>query len=164
MRRSDREITDVDEIIKIIEKCDVCRLALSADNLPYIVPMNYGFEYTGGNLVLYFHSAHEGRKLDIIKKNPFACFEMDTSHRIVEADKACGFSMEYESVIGSGKISFCSEKSGKTKALNQLMKNYAKDRVFSFSDHELESVTVFRLDVAEFTAKRCMKPGAPAPR
>ena len=154
MRRSDREITDIEEIIKIIEKCDVCRLALSEDNVPYIVPLSFGLEYTDGNLVLYFHGAKEGRKLDIINKNPFACFEVDCSRKLIEADEACKFSTEYESVIGSGRISLCTEKPEKTNALKQFMKNYSKDKEFTFSDRELESVTVFRLNVAEVSGKR----------
>jgi hypothetical protein len=154
MRRSDKEITDKTEVVKIIEKCDVCRLALSENNIPYIVPMNYGYEYVNGKLILYFHGAKEGRKLDIMSKNPFACFEMDCSHKLIEADEACDYSMEYESVIGSGKISLCIDKSEKVNALKLLMKKYAKDKEFSFPDHAIESVTVFKLDVSEFTGKR----------
>ena len=42
MRRKDREITDFDEMMKIIAKCDTCRLALFDDEFPYIVPLNFG--------------------------------------------------------------------------------------------------------------------------
>ena len=157
MRRSDREVTDKAEIMGIIEKCDVCRLGLSDNNIPYVVPMNYGYEYVGDKLTLYFHSAKEGRKLDVIGRNPLACFEMDCSHRLVEAEEACGYTMEYESIIGSGKIYICSEKSEKITALRLLMQKYAKGREFSFPDHAIDRVTVFRLDVAEFAAKRLKK-------
>ena len=157
MRRSDREITDKDEIIKIIEKCDVCRIALSNDNIPYIVPMNYGYQYADGKLTLYFHGAKEGKKLDIIAKNPLACFEMDCSHKLIEADEAWNYTMEYESVIGNGKISLCTEKSEKLEALKQLMKKYAKGKDFSFPDRVIETVGIFKLDVSEFTGKRLVK-------
>ena len=110
MRRADRQVTDKDEIIKILEKCEVCRLALAVDNIPYIVPMNYGYQYADGKLTLFFHSAKEGKKLGLIAQNPLACFELDCSHRLVEADEACKYTMEYESMIGTGKISFCREK------------------------------------------------------
>ena len=42
MRRKDREITDFDEMMKIIAKCDTCRLALFDDEFPYIIPLNFG--------------------------------------------------------------------------------------------------------------------------
>jgi len=154
MRRSDREITNISEIIEIIEKCDVCRLAFSENDVPYIVPMNYGYEYEHGKLTLYFHGAKEGRKHDIMRKNPVVCFEMDCSHKLIEADEAKNYTMEYESVIGIGNVSMCIEKPEKIHALKQLMKQYAKDREFDFPDHVLESVTVFKLDVSEFTGKR----------
>ena len=157
MRRSDREITDKTEIMKIIEKCDVCRLALAENNIPYIVPMNYGYEYLNGKLILYFHGAREGKKLDIISKNPFACFEVDCSHKLIEASEAQNYTMEYESVIGNGEIYLCTEKSEKIKALKQLMNKYAKDKEFNFPDHVIESVTVFKLEVSEFTGKRSKK-------
>ena len=37
MRRKDREITDFNEIIEIIKKCDVCRIALKS-SAPHIYP------------------------------------------------------------------------------------------------------------------------------
>ena len=154
MRRSDREITDITEIIKIIEKCDVCRLGLSDNNIPYIVPMNYGFEYDNDKLTLYFHGASEGKKHDIIAKNPVACFEIDCSHKLIEAEQACDYTMEYESVIGSGKIVQCVDKSEKINALKYLMKQYAKNKEFDFPDHVVDSVKVFKLEVSEVTGKR----------
>ena len=69
MRRKDREITDFDEMMKIIVKCDTCRLALFDDEFPYIVPLNFGTDVEEGQLYLYFHSAKVGTKLDLIRKN-----------------------------------------------------------------------------------------------
>ena len=42
MRRKDREVTDLSEIIEIMKNCDVCRLALNDDGFPYILPLNFG--------------------------------------------------------------------------------------------------------------------------
>jgi len=154
MRRSDREITDSAQIIEIIEKCDVCRLALSDGAMPYIVPLNYGYEYANGKLTLYFHGAKKGRKMEIIERNPLACFEMDCSHRLIEAEQACGYTMEYESVIGSGKIYLCTDKAEKVRALAFLMGKYAGGREFEFPDSAVEAVAVFRLEVAELKGKR----------
>jgi nitroimidazol reductase NimA-like FMN-containing flavoprotein (pyridoxamine 5'-phosphate oxidase superfamily) len=154
MRRSDREVKGAAEIIKIIEKCDVCRLALSDGNVPYIVPMNFGYEYINEKLTLYFHGAKEGKKLKIIQSNPLACFEMDCSHKLIEAEEAAKYTMEYESVVGNGRINFCTGKTEIIKGLTRLMKTYAKDREFVFPDSVIESVAVFRLEVSEFTGKR----------
>lgn len=75
MRRKDREITDICAILDLVSECKVCRLAMTDGGVPYIVPLNYGYEYADGALTFYFHSAKEGRKLEILKKNPTVCLE-----------------------------------------------------------------------------------------
>ncbi len=157
MRRKDREVTDIADILGIIQKCDVCRLALAEDNVPYVVPMNFGYEYENGALTLYFHGAGEGKKHDIIKNNPRACFEMDCSHRLIEASEAQHYTMEYESVVGNGHIAVCEEADEKIKALRLLMRQYARDKEFEFPAHVVGGVTVLRLDVTDFTGKRLKK-------
>ncbi|MDF2587373.1 MAG: pyridoxamine 5-phosphate oxidase family protein, partial [Anaerocolumna sp.] len=42
MRRTDREITDLNQIVDIMKRCDVCRLAFFDKEYPYIVPLNFG--------------------------------------------------------------------------------------------------------------------------
>ncbi len=88
MRRQDREVKDFDKITATIEGCDCCRLGLNDDGQVYIVPMNFGFKVQNNNIVLYFHGASEGRKIDILKRNPHVGFEMDTGHHLNEADIA----------------------------------------------------------------------------
>ena len=154
MRRKDREILNRAEIIKIIDKCEVCRLGLSDNNTPYIVPMNYGYKYQNGKLTLYFHAAKEGQKLDIIARNPKACFEVDCSHELVAGKEAWNYTMKYESVIGHGKISICIDKSEIVEGLQLLMRQVVKDKEFIFPDHVMNSVTVLKLEVTEFTGKR----------
>ena len=44
MRRHDREITDKNEILEIMNLCDVCRLAFKDGDYPYILPLNFGIE------------------------------------------------------------------------------------------------------------------------
>lgn len=65
VRRKDKEITNRAEIEGILKKAFICHLGLSDGDLPYVVPMNYGYE--DGHI--YLHCATEGKKLDIIKKN-----------------------------------------------------------------------------------------------
>ena len=154
MRRSDREVTNKSEIIEILDKCEVCRLAFSSNDVPYIVPMNYGYDYRDEKLTLYFHGASEGKKHDVMNANPIVCFEMDCSHKLIEDEKAENYTMEYESVIGLGKTEKCDNNAEKAHALTQLMKKYANDRAFTFPDHVLNSVTVFKVNVTEFTGKR----------
>lgn len=155
MRRKDREIESVEEILEILDRCAVCRLGLAQDGQPYIVPLNYGYAWEGGKLTLYFHSAGEGRKLDILRENNRACFEVDGGHRLLEAADPCGHSFAYESVIGFGRVDFLTEREEKTAALNRLMQHQTgKDAAYPYSDAQLDAVTIYRLTVSSFTGKR----------
>jgi len=148
------EITDTADILAVIERCDVFRLALALDNHPYIVPMNFGYEYTDGRLTLYCHCAKEGKKLDIIRANPNVCFEMDSNHKLITGKNACDYTMNYESVIGFGQVSLCDDISAKEHALHLLMQKYSPDKHFSFTRMQLDSVVVLKLLVDSFTGKR----------
>ena len=153
MRRKDREVTGIEEIEKIMCKCDVCRLAFFDSEYPYIVPMNFGFSRRGETLELYFHGANEGKKLSLLQQNNKVCFEMDCSHKLIEAEKACGYTMEYESVIGFGTVKILGDDE-KIQALAQLMKQYTAKNKNDFDEKYLKVITVFKLTVTEVTGKR----------
>lgn len=155
MRRSDREIKDINDIIQVIEKCDVCRLALNDEGYPYILPLNFGMQTDNEQITLYFHGANEGRKLDLIAKDNRASFEMDCSHNLVTDLSRGSCTMEYESVIGHGKIEIVSDDE-KYNALCLLMKHYHKED-FPFNKSVMPRTTVFKLVVECVTGKIRMK-------
>ena len=102
MRRKDREVTDLSEIIEIMKNCDVCRLAMNDDGFPYILPLNFGMAVNGDKITLYFHSALEGYKVGLIRKDNRASFEMDCKHELQYFEDKGYCTMAYESVIGRG--------------------------------------------------------------
>jgi nitroimidazol reductase NimA-like FMN-containing flavoprotein (pyridoxamine 5'-phosphate oxidase superfamily) len=134
MRRSDREITDRNDIEDIIKKSRVCRLALADGNQPYIIPLNFGYR----DNVLYFHSARDGKKIDILKRNPAVCFEFDIDHELVIAEKACDWGMKYRSVIGFGTASLVENMDQRHEALAIIMRQY------STASHEFDRATVHK--------------------
>lgn len=153
MRRKERELTAIDEIEAIIERCDVCRIALADETTPYIVTMNFG--YSGGaERKLFFHSAGEGRKIDIIRKNNNVCFEMDTDHNLVSGTEACDFTMTYSSVVGWGNIFFVTDREEKEEGLNTIMKHYSERAKFSFKQDVFERTTILKLVINRMTGKR----------
>jgi nitroimidazol reductase NimA-like FMN-containing flavoprotein (pyridoxamine 5'-phosphate oxidase superfamily) len=155
MRRKDREITSVDEKIEIIERNKACRLALSKNNFPYIVPLNYGYSFEDDKLTLYFHGAAEGKKMDIIKENNNACFEIDCDCKLIENENPCSYGYEFKSIIGFGKIKITGTTEEKIKGLNILMKHQTgKEMRFTFSKEALEKVVVYTMEVEEFTGKQ----------
>jgi nitroimidazol reductase NimA-like FMN-containing flavoprotein (pyridoxamine 5'-phosphate oxidase superfamily) len=155
MRRQDREITDINEKINVIKKCKICRIGLSENNMPYIIPLNYGYSFENDTLTLFFHSALEGKKFDIIKNNHNACFEIDCDTKLIEAEKACNYGYAFRSIIGFGKIMILEDAEQKIFGLNQIMKHQTeKETVYNFSHIELKNVCVYKMVVEEFTGKQ----------
>ena len=152
MRRKDREITDLSEMIDIIKKCDVCRIALNDEDYPYIVPLNFGMDVKDEIVTLYFHGALEGKKIDLIKKNNRASFEMDCGHHFILYEERMSCTMGYESVMGRGTIEILSEEE-KYEALLFLMRQYhAED--FQFNKNIMKVTTVMKMTVTSMTGKR----------
>ena len=56
VQRKDREIKDPAEIMSLLQKVDVCRLAMSDDNVPYIVTLNYGLKKEEGRSTFTVHA------------------------------------------------------------------------------------------------------------
>jgi uncharacterized protein len=149
MRRSDKEIKSREEIEAVIKKATVCRLGLCDGDMPYVVPVNFGFQ---GNS-LFFHSARDGRKLDIIRRNNNICFETDTDQEFVQAEKGCGWSMKYRSVIGFGKAFFVENPADKIAALKIIMAHYS-DKEYDFSESDADKVAIVRIDIESLTGKK----------
>ncbi|MBU3931589.1 MAG: pyridoxamine 5'-phosphate oxidase family protein [Proteobacteria bacterium] len=148
MRRSEKEITDQSVIEEIIHGALVCRLALSESDQPHIVPLCFGYQ----DYTLYFHSASEGKKVDIIKKNPNVCFEFDINTEIVKAEKACQWGMRYKSIIGFGRAVIVENIKEKEKAISIIMNQYSNEQ-FQFDEDAIRETTVIKVDIDSMSGK-----------
>ncbi|XCP83668.1 pyridoxamine 5'-phosphate oxidase family protein [Roseburia hominis] len=153
MRRKDREICDIQEILKIVDHCKVCRIGLCDEGKVYIVPVNFGYQFRNEKLVLYMHGAKAGYKYEVMEKNPQVGFEMDCEHELLEAEAACGYGYCFASIIGNGVAELVTDMEEKKEALALLMRQQTgKD--FSFGEKEADSVTVWKVTSETFTAKQ----------
>ena len=152
MTKREFRITDESQILEILGKSKVLHLGLAVDNEPYVVPMNYGYTLDAGKLVLYLHSAVQGKKLDMIRANPSVFFEMDCDRMPFEGKVPCQYGLVYSSVMGRGTARIVEDTEEKKKAMSLLMKTQTgKD--FEFNDRLVSIVSVIRIDVSEYTAK-----------
>ena len=151
MRRKDREVTSPIELKNILDICNICRVAYQDAEGMTIVPMNFGFVYDD-HLSLYFHSAKAGRKFDAFQKPQVVAFEMDGAHRLIEGEEACDYSYSFVSIIGNGTISIIEDNDEKIKAIQHLMLHETK-RDFEVDSNMANKVSIFRLDVSNFTGK-----------
>ena len=152
MTKRERQITDEAQILNVLDAGKVLHMGLSVNDEPYVVPMNYGYTWEEGKLVLYLHSAVRGRKLDMIRKNPRVFFEISTDLVPFEGEKPCQYGLAYSSLMGRGNARIVDDVEEKKSAMSVLMKTQTgKD--FSFDDRLVSIVAVIRIDVAEYSAK-----------
>jgi uncharacterized protein len=149
MRRKDKAITDAVEINAIIAKAKVCRLAMVTDDKPYVVPLSFGYHSNS----LYFHGSIKGRKIETIRKNPQVCFEFDQLFETLESEKACEWSVKYQSIIGFGRAILVEEQEEKSTALKIIMAQYS-DQEFEFPDDMLKATAVIKVEIESMTGKQ----------
>jgi len=149
LRRKEKEITDKSEIESIIRKSLVCRLGLADNGTPYIVPLCFGYKDNS----LYFHSAKEGRKIEILRRNNEVCFEFDIDSEIKSGKGACAWGMKYRSVIGYGTATLIEDPEEKRKALDVIMAQYA-DGAFEYSEKVFGKALVIKVEIESMTGKK----------
>jgi hypothetical protein len=149
MRRFEYEIQEQTEIEEIIRLAKICRLAMSVGDQPYLVPLCFGYEPGA----LYFHSAGEGKKLDMLETNDKVCLEFDIDHEFIEAENACDWGMKYRSVIGFGRATILEDNEEKNRAFDLIMRQYS-DRSFTYPDSEVKGTTIIKVDILSMTGKK----------
>lgn len=151
MRRSDKQITDPAEIETIIRGSSVCRLAFCDAGQPYLVPLSFGYR----NGTLYFHSAREGKKIDILRSNDRVCFEFDLGGQVVKSGEVCNWGVAYRSVIGTGRAVFIEDLPEKRHALAVIIDHYGgKDRELPLAS--VNNIAVFAVRIEEMSGKQAV--------
>ncbi len=148
MRRSEQEITKKADIEAVIAEAEFCRLGLIDGDQPYIVPLNFGYR----DNVLYFHSAKEGKKMELIKRSPKVCVEFEANTRIIKAEEACKWATEYQSVIGFGTASIVDDLDEKREAFAVIMAQYS-DKEYQISDKAINGTAIVKVEIDEMTGK-----------
>ena len=123
MNHAEREIRDKDIIKAILDMCDVINIGFFDDEYPYILPVNFGYEFDD-NLVFYTHHAVKGYKNKLIAKNPKVCVSTHkfTGHIYNDYDHS---SHDYRSVMAFGEMSFISNDTEEyEKAWKALGRSY----------------------------------------
>ena len=150
MRRNDKEITEQRQMDDIIRNSLVCRVALAKDNMPYVVPLSFG--YDGG--AIYLHTAPEGKKIEYFEANPSVCFEFERQVELRRhPQSACKWSFSFESVIGYGTTSELVDPAEKVRALNEIMRQYS-GKTWPLESASMATVRVWKIAVTSMTGKQ----------
>lgn len=143
-------IENREETEKIIRECKTCFLAMSDNNFPYVLPMNFALE---GNWVI-LHSAQSGRMWETLKKNQNVCINWISGEELKWQDVrvGCSYRVKSKSVLIEGKVEIVSDFDEKTRCLKLLMSQYS-DREFNFSKPAIENVGIIKVEIEKIAVK-----------
>lgn len=150
MRRQEREIKERKQVDEIIRRAQVCRIGLAGASGPYVVPVNFGYDGS----CIYFHCAHEGRKLVMIKADPRLCVEFELDYQLVAPEgPPCKWTAKYRSVVGFGRASIIEGAEEKSAALNLVCQHYGSPP-YRFSAGDLARVTMVKVSLDSLSGKQ----------
>ena len=157
MRRHDREIKDPSIILDIIHSLPFGHLAMNDAGKPYGVTMNYLSELDADrNAVLYFHGAKEGRKAEILARDPHVYFfaERDDGPKvIVRPNGNKSVTNLYVSVSGEGMMELLEDAAEKRRVLLAMANAFSEEPFESLPDAVVEMTAVWKLVLHGVTGK-----------
>lgn len=155
MRRKDREVTDFAAIQQIVADCGVLRLGINDGGYPYVVPVNFGYEWQGTELVLYIHGARQGHKLSLLAEDGRVGIEMDTDHGTIIEEKGDhrNYSFSYRSLMGRGEAILLTDPQEKLAALMRIVAHYTEGPEPPINEKAAAATAVVAIRVQDYTAK-----------
>jgi len=152
MRRKDREVIDHEQLISILKECKIMHLGIHDNPFPYVVPLNYGYQFSETKLTLYFHSSKLGKKIELLKINPKVAFTIDGFYDLVTHQIACKNTLLYRSLMGEGEIEFIENEVDKLAALKLIMIQQT-GKEGSYTASAVNEVMVVRINVQNYCGK-----------
>ena len=151
-RRTDRTMKTLREMELLLERMPVGRLAVTTEDGPYIVPVNYLF-FEGS---IYFHSGLSGRKMEALQADSRVCFLVDEIGPQVLWGQGCGISQVYKSVVCFGKAEFVQGPIEKRAILERMVQKYVPSsyRFPPMKDQNVENTVVVRIVIKSMTYPR----------
>lgn len=143
-------IENREEIDEVIRACKTCYVAMSDEGMPYVLPMNFG--YDGESVIL--HSAQHGRMWDTIQKNPKICINWTLGEELAWQDVrvGCSYRVKSKSVLVEGTVEFIDDYDEKVSCLEKTMCQYS-DREFKFSKPSVVNVGIMKVRINKIVAK-----------
>lgn len=152
MRLSQREIKDFGQIIEVVKKCDTMHVAFFDKDFPYIVPVSYGYKVVGDKIIIYFHSAKEGKKVALIEQDNRVCIEIDVLNGYKETER--GVTADYESIIGYGRAEKLENLDEIEEGLEMLLKHCNIQGDFASNCAMTKMTNVYKIELESFTGKK----------
>lgn len=143
-------IEDRTEIDAILKQCKTCYVAMSVNDEPYVLPMNFAMD--DDRVIL--HSAQHGRMWETIKKNPKVCINWTLGEELAWQDEqvGCSYRVKSKSVNIEGTAEIIDDDVEKERLFKQFMTQYS-DLPFKFSAPAIRNAGVLLVPISKITAK-----------
>ena len=156
MRRHDREVTDKDWIIVLLNRADFGVLATCKDGQPFTVARN--FAYDPEEHAIYFHGARKGLTFENAAAGSLANLNVSEMGDLLLSDRAMNFGVKYKGVVVFGKLSIVDGNEEAKRALQLLMdKHFPEMRpnvdYEATTDTDLKITAVIRMDIDSWSGK-----------
>jgi len=154
MRRANRKVTKLEELLEIINGSKICRVGMVDNGKPYVIPMNFGYRVADETITIYLHGAQEGRKNEILKNNSQICIEIDSIKEIITGENGCNYSCHFESFIGTGDAVFLAAEKDKEQALDAIMKRQTGQEGFRYDKRIMAQTEIIEIRLTEYSGKK----------
>ena len=150
MIKSNQEIRDEKVLEEILAGAEICRIAMTDGDRPYMLPFNYGYK----DRCIYIHSAPEGKKIGLLRKNNQVCFEIEHTVRIIRDEKACKWATLYRSVVGYGTVEIVTHPEGKQRGMEIIMAQHGAPELTAFDSGNMKRMIILKLTITSLSGKQ----------
>lgn len=158
VRRQDRAVKDEDWIKAFLHRSAVGMLATVAEGQPFI--NSNIFAYDEAAHCIYTHTAKTGRTpTNVESSGERVCFSISEMGRMLPADTALEFSVEYAGVVIFGSAEVVHDEAESIHALQLILDKYAP-HLKAGEDYrppvaeELKRTAVFRIKIEQWSGKK----------
>lgn len=157
VRRADRAVTDENWIKTLLHTAPIGVLATVYDGQPFT--NSNLFVYAEEENAIYMHTARVGRTQTNIAEQERVCFTVSEMGRLLPADVALEFSVEYKGVVVFGTAEIVTDETEATDALHLLLRKYAP-HLEPGRDYrpvvaeELKRTAVYRIHIEQWSGKK----------
>ncbi len=152
IRRKEKAINNEVEIHSILKSVKYITIAMSKDNIPYLVSLSSGYDQE--NKCFYFHCANEGKKIDYLKQNKVIWGQ--ALQDLGYLDGQCNH--QYITVHFKGEVQFLHQLEDKKHALSimidQLENNPTEVKEKHLMGKSLEKVLIGKIDIIFLSGKK----------
>ena len=149
MRRQSREMP-AEWALEVLDKAPFITLSMTdSDGSPYAVPLSMA---RTDERTFYFHGAIEGRKMEVLDRNPRVCLSAVTRCRPVVGPKDNSFTLEFKSVIAFGTAEMVTDREEKILGLKAVCRRFLPQHMDAFEaavERSLERTAVVKVTLTE---------------